>query len=78
MSDSLREDIQRIVAEHRARLNAMGGCGDSSCRFVRPAGMCTNGGCRCHLGSKGNIIAHMLMSLRIELEHALKLDGERP
>ncbi len=24
------------------------GCGDSSCLFVRPRGMATNGGCRCH------------------------------
>lgn len=23
------------------------GCGDSSCMFVRPKGMHTNGGCRC-------------------------------
>ena len=23
------------------------GCGDSSCMFKRPSGMCTNGGCRC-------------------------------
>lgn len=23
------------------------GCGDNSCRYKRPAGMATNGGCRC-------------------------------
>ena len=23
------------------------GCGDSSCEFVTPSGVCTNGGCRC-------------------------------
>ena len=23
------------------------GCGDSSCKYVRPSGMATNGGCRC-------------------------------
>ena len=23
------------------------GCGDNSCRFVKPTGMATNGGCRC-------------------------------
>ena len=23
------------------------GCGDNSCRFVKPMGMATNGGCRC-------------------------------
>lgn len=25
-----------------------GGCGDHSCRCVKPKGMGTNGGCRCH------------------------------
>lgn len=23
------------------------GCGDSSCKYVKPTGMATNGGCRC-------------------------------
>lgn len=23
------------------------GCGDNSCKYVKPAGMATNGGCRC-------------------------------
>lgn len=23
------------------------GCGDNSCRYVKPTGMATNGGCRC-------------------------------
>lgn len=25
----------------------MKSCGDNSCRYVRPKGMATNGGCRC-------------------------------
>ncbi len=37
-------------AETRAALaQASGfvGCGDNSCRFVKPSGVGTNGGCRC-------------------------------
>lgn len=42
-------DIKRIrgaVDEVSKRV----GCGDSSCKFTRPSGMATNGGCRCEQG----------------------------
>lgn len=29
------------------RVDKLVGCGDNSCRFKKPTGMATNGGCRC-------------------------------
>lgn len=72
---TLRQAIEDILVKHTADLERMGGCGDSSCRFVRPKGMCTNGGCRCHRSDqRANLIAHMLFSMRVSLEAALLKD----
>jgi len=31
-------------------MNDVTGCGDNSCKLVKPVGMATNGGCRCFDG----------------------------
>lgn len=31
------------------------GCGDNSCKYVRPTGMATNGGCRCARNKPQNV-----------------------
>jgi hypothetical protein len=50
-------DLEFKLECHQARLNELrvlmdefyeaAGCGDNSCRYVKPTGMGTNGGCRC-------------------------------
>lgn len=35
------------LREAVAEVTVCAGCGDHSCRFVKPRGMATNGGCRC-------------------------------
>lgn len=44
------ERLREAVAAVTQRV----GCGDNSCRWARPTGMATNGGCLCRDGSPGN------------------------
>lgn len=54
------------------------GCGDSSCHFVRPTGMATNGGCRCLDGrgpkQPGAIVA---LSLLLRAAKLLRSDEKK-
>lgn len=51
ITDAELEELGRLAS----------GCGDSSCMWVRPTGMATNGGCRC-LGERSMVKqrAHLL------------------
>lgn len=50
-----RREVETVTKEREEARAAMedvrqaigNGCGDTSCRFVKPKGMATNGGCRC-------------------------------
>lgn len=51
------------------------GCGDNSCRFKKPAGMATNGGCRCfrNIGFQ-SIVVSIYKRLRV-LHHSTTPDA---
>lgn len=42
------------------------GCGDNSCKYVKPTGMATNGGCRCSR-NRGNHVERFLLRNLIAL-----------
>lgn len=46
----------RFIVDQIAKIP---GCGDNSCRFVRPTGMATNGGCRCMAGRSSPIGSYL-------------------
>jgi len=39
---------EQILEAWNKALTVVGGCGDGNCVVLRPKGMHTNGGCRCH------------------------------
>lgn len=39
--------LAELLQELREAVDGVGGCGDNSCRFRKPKGMATNGGCSC-------------------------------
>lgn len=47
--------------------NSYCGCGDNNCLVVKPKGMATNGGCRCHDGSRRAKEAIVFMARKIYL-----------
>ncbi len=54
------------------------GCGDNSCKYVKPTGMATNGGCRCaenHGRKVERFLLRNLSHMKIELDK-LKLEVE--
>ncbi len=54
------------------------GCGDSSCKYVKPTGMATNGGCRCAMNKGRDVERFLLRNLshmKMELDK-LKLEVE--
>lgn len=54
------------------------GCGDSSCYYIRPIGMSTNGSCRCSNNKGRNVERFLLRNLchmKMELDN-LKLEVE--
>lgn len=65
------------------------GCGDNSCRYVKPTGMATNGGCRCADNRPKNVERFLLRELGhlvtkndklqadIEVERMLSADSRR-
>lgn len=40
--------LRAALDQFDAHMNIIGTCGDGGCVIVRPKGMHTNGGCRCH------------------------------
>jgi len=68
----------KTIAQLRDAVISVGqyaGCGDSGCRFVRPKGMSTNGGCRC-LGRGGDAKPGLASSLARLYKAALAVTGE--
>jgi hypothetical protein len=65
------------------------GCGDSSCKYVKPTGMSTNGGCRCSRNHGEKVERFLLRELghlvtkidrlqaEIEVDRMLNADGRR-
>lgn len=47
MTDTNREALRDAVAEYERLRDHVGGCTDGGCVVKRPAGMHTNGGCKC-------------------------------
>lgn len=45
--------VQELIEEAKKL-----GCGDSSCRFIKPTGMHTNGGCRCFDSRRTHLDRH--------------------
>lgn len=39
------------------------GCGDNSCKYVKPSGMATNGGCRCSRNHGDKVEIFLLRNL---------------
>lgn len=50
---AIGESVSELTDAVAAIEHYVGGCGDGGCRFVRPVGMHTNGGCRCELVRNG-------------------------
>ena len=65
MTSRLKETVEKC----RAHV----GCGDNSCRFVKPKGMATNGGCRC--ADRPFVMAALAELFKVA---ATQVDDERP
>lgn len=52
------------------------GCGDSSCKYVRPTGMATNGGCRCARNHGDKVERFLLRNLASLFRENEKLKAE--
>jgi hypothetical protein len=53
------------------------GCGDNSCKYVKPSGMATNGGCRCAQNNSRNVERFLLRNIaklhqQVQLQQADK------
>ena len=48
------------------------GCGDNSCKYVKPPGMATNGGCRCLMNRTSSVERFLLACIARLEETAVK------
>lgn len=72
MTNDERASLRSIVDQ----LAKIPGCGDNSCRFVRPTGMATNGGCRCHDSHSARMRMGFLASLLRRIREILDADPD--
>lgn len=68
MTDEKIEPLTETPLHIARRLvqELLAGCGDNSCRFKKPSGMATNGGCRCYEKIEATIDAGRSARLKAE------------
>lgn len=52
------------------------GCGDSSCKYVKPSGMATNGGCRCSRNHGDKVERFLLRNIAKQHQQNQKLQAD--
>jgi len=52
------------------------GCGDNSCKYIKPTGMATNGGCRCSRNRGEHVERFLLRNLAKVVEENKNLNEE--
>lgn len=52
------------------------GCGDNSCKYVKPTGMATNGGCRCSQNRGSHVERFLSRNLMSVIEKNKELEAE--